>query len=286
MKFLLFLLPICSLCANMNSCPEISSAISFNQTNIINTIQNNFDTIKHKVQACVDVLVKSAKFEALEYYLSELGKHGIKYRESLQMSVNTLKKNFDDLHNKHRFDEVEYQTVFPAFQWAQSLNEVFIEIKFAHRHDSPGCLEMKDYKVNINSNQVSFIGYCVIGDVPIKIDFHIKTHSKINKKMSTYGFGSVGRFQITLRKSKEGTYWKKLLADGSVMPGHMRMWFEMKEKYEEELKKFEEESEEMEFRRELEEIKKKAESKRSKKKKGKKKGKGKSKKTSKGKGDL
>jgi hypothetical protein len=51
------------------------------------------------------------------------------------------------------------------------MDEVFIEVKFAHRHDSPGCLEMKNLKVELKERSVKLIGYCVLGDVPIKMDF-------------------------------------------------------------------------------------------------------------------
>ena len=202
-------------------------------------------------------LVKNGKLLALDFYLTELGKRGVSYRENLEMSINTLKKALDDIHNKHRFDQIQYQTVFPAFQWAQSLNEIFLEIKFAHRHDSPGCLEIKDLSVKFGSNSVDLIGYCVLGDVPIKIDFHIKTWAEISKENSTHGFGSVGRYQITLKKKEAGKYWNRLLPDGQSIPNNMRVWFEMKEKFEESLKEFEKDDDDEEFNKEIEEMKKK-----------------------------
>ena len=44
--------------------------------------------------------------------------------------------------------------VSPAFQWAQNMNNIFIEVKFAHRHDSPGCLEVNDLKTKIEGNNI------------------------------------------------------------------------------------------------------------------------------------
>ena len=88
----------------------------------------------------------------------------------------------NDVYNKHKYSSKDYQEVFPASKWAQSLNEIFIEIKFAHRHDSPVCLEMKDLKVDIKEKSVSLIGYCVLGEVPIKINYYIETFDKIDIK--------------------------------------------------------------------------------------------------------
>ena len=45
--------------------------------------------------------------------------------------------------------------------WAQSLNNIYILIKFGHRHDSPGCLEVKGMEINVENNLIYFSGYCV-----------------------------------------------------------------------------------------------------------------------------
>ena len=239
------------------NCNEFIEYFSEKEEDLAKYISNKIHKLKNKSQQCIDILVKNGKLLALDFYLTELGKRGVSYRENLEMSINTLKKALDDIHNKHRFDQIQYQTVFPAFQWAQSLNEIFLEIKFAHRHDSPGCLEIKDLSVKFGSNSVDLIGYCVLGDVPIKIDFHIKTWAEISKENSTHGFGSVGRYQITLKKKEAGKYWNRLLADGQSIPNNMRVWFEMKEKFEESLKEFEKDDDDEEFNKELEEMKKK-----------------------------
>ena len=260
--FIILLLALSSLCLNdsedINSCKDLLSVITKPNEEIIKYINDNISHLTQNSQNCIDILIKNGKIDPLDVYLSELAKKGIRYRESLEMSINTMKKTLEEIHNKHRFDEVEYQTVFPAFQWAQSMDDVFLELKFSHRHDTPGCLEMKNMNVDIQNNTVTFVGYCVLGDVPIKIDFFINTWKGINITESSHRFGSAGRYQITLRKAESGMYWDKLLADGSPIPTNMRVWFEMKDKFEEQLKKCEEKDEEDEFKREGEQIEKAA----------------------------
>ena len=34
--------------------------------------------------------------------------------------------------------------ISPAFQWAQSLNQTFLEVKYSTRFDSPACLDVFD----------------------------------------------------------------------------------------------------------------------------------------------
>ena len=239
--FKLFLF-ISSANVNNEHCTELKDIIYKPYSDIILYITKNINNLKDKPQSCIDTLVKNGKLEELDYYLNELAKKGIQYRENLALSINTMKKQLDEIHNKHRFEEKEYQTISPAFKWAQSLEDIFIEIKYAHRYDSPGCLEIKDMNIDIKNDSVSFVGFCVLGDVPIKIDFKIDTYQGLNVSECSHGAGSVGRYQITLKKS-EKSFWKKLLKDDSPVPPNMRVWFEMKEKYEKDLKEFEEKEE-------------------------------------------
>jgi hypothetical protein len=237
-SFCLFL-SVQGLFSSSDSCKELKDLIHKSYSETILYITNHIETLKEKQQSCIDILVKNGKLEELDYYLNELAKKGVDYRENLSVSINTMKKALDEINNKHRFEKKQYQTVYPAFRWAQSLEDIFIEIKFAHRFDSPGCLEIKDMNVDIKNDSVKFEGYCVLGDVPIKIDFKIDTFKGLNVSDCSHGAGSVGRYQLTLKKG-EKSYWKKLLKEDSPIPLNMKVWFEMKEKYHEELKEFEE----------------------------------------------
>ena len=202
-----FILSVQSSLFGSDTCTELKDLLHKSYSEIILYMTNNINTLKEKQQSCIDVLVRNGKLEELDYYLNELAKKGVDYRESLSVSINTMKRALDDINNKHRFEKKEYQTVSPAFKWAQSLEDVFLEIKFAHRHDSPGCLEIKDMNVDIKNDSVKFEGYCVLGDVPIKIDFKIDTFKALNVSECTHGASSVGRYQITLKK-EEKSFWK------------------------------------------------------------------------------
>jgi hypothetical protein len=204
-------------------------------------MKSNITQFKSQSHSCIDTLIKYAKIPVLDFYLNELCTMGVEYKENLEISLNTILTQINDVYNKHKYSEAQYQTVFPASKWAQSMDEVFIEVKFAHRHDSPGCLEMKNLKVELKERSVKLIGYCVLGDVPIKMDFDIKLWNKINVKESKHFESSVGRYQFNLMKKKKDSYWKKLLDEKTSIPTNMRVWFEMKEKYQEQLDKYESE---------------------------------------------
>ena len=140
--------------------------------------------------------------------------------------------------NKYKFEESDYQIVSPAFQWAQSLSFIFIEVKFAHRHDSPGCVEVEPLSIEINGNNVRLIGYCVSTDIPIKFDLNLNCLFDFDKEKSIFSSGSVGRYQLNLKK-KENKYWERLLFDSNENFSNMKTWYEMKNRYLEELKDYE-----------------------------------------------
>jgi hypothetical protein len=183
------------------------------------------------------------------------------------VAINNIQKKLEDLHNKFRFDESDFQRVTPAFQWAQSMNHIFLEIKFAHRHDSPGCLEVKNQSVDIFQNMVIFKAYCVLGDVPIKFELKLNLFTDVSAEESTHGYGSVGRYHITLKKKTSGMYWDRLLVDPNENPSNMKVWFEMREKYMDQIKQYIDDDEEEEFKRKTEEIEREAREKRKRRKK-------------------
>ena len=225
--------------ANNLTCENLTQVISKNTPEIISLINSNIDSLQNKSHSCIDTLMKYGKLEALDYYLNELSKRGKEYKENLEISLNTMLTQINDVYNKHKYSSDDYQEVFPASKWAQSLDQIFIEVKFAHKYDSPGCLEIKNLKVDLKEKSVQLTGYCVLGDVPIKMNYYIETYDKIDTKSSKHFTSSVGRYQFYLTKKKSNTYWKQLLSDKMKIPPNMRVWFEMKEKYHEQLSKFE-----------------------------------------------
>ena len=194
----------------------------------------------------------------MEVFLNELNSRGIKFRETLSVAINNIQRKLEDLHNKFRFDESDFQRVNPAFQWAQSMNHVFLEIKFAHRHDSPGCLEVNNQSVDIYKNIVIFKAYCVLGDVPIKFELKLNLFTDVSAEESTHGSRSVGRYQMTLKKQTPGMYWDRLLSDQTENPSNMKVWFEMREKYLDQIQQYIDDDEEEEFKRKTEEIEREA----------------------------
>ena len=252
MKYLIFLLFLFSLSnssfvtydpSNLLSCDELYSVIFTNISQITDFIDENIYYLKQKYPECIELLVNNGRLEALDYYLDELDKRKIEYRKDLSKSISHIKKELEEVNIKYRFQRVTYKNIFPASQWAQSLDNIYIEIKFAHRHDSPGCLEVEDKKIDLKEDSLSFTGTCSLGDDHIRIEYNVNFAKKINVALSTNELGAVGRYRFTLKKAERG-FWEKLLKDGEEMHSNMRIWYEMKEKYQDELMGYEKDEDE------------------------------------------
>ena len=203
-----------------------------------NNIKKYFKQMKDDSSYCIEYLLKTSNYNALELYVTKLNDEGIKFRETLSNSINSIEKELNEIYNKYKYKKEEYQKVIPAVQWAQNMSFIFLEVKFSHRHDSPGCLEVNNLNINISNNSLLLNAECVLGDIPIKFELDFNCLYDFEKNMSTYSPGSVGRYQLFIKK-KENKYWERLLKNENDTPTNLRIWFEMKNKYDDQLKKYE-----------------------------------------------
>ena len=203
-----------------------------------NSIKKYFKQMKDDSAYCIEYLLKTSNYIALEAYVTKLNDEGIKFRETLSNSINSIEKELNEIYNKYKYKKEEYQKVVPAVQWAQNMTHIFLEIKFSHRHDSPGCLEVNDLYINISNNSLLLNAECILGDIPIKFELDFECLYEFDQNMSTYKPGSVGRYQLFIKK-KENKYWDRLLLNETDTPSNLRVWFEMKNKYDEQIKKYE-----------------------------------------------
>ena len=207
-----------------------------------NSIKKYFKQMKDDSAYCIEYLLKTSNYIALETYVTKLNDEGIKFRETLSNSINSIEKELNEIYNKYKYKKEEYQKVIPAVQWAQNMSHIFLEVKFSHRHDSPGCLEVNDLNINITNNSLLLNAECILGDIPIKFELDFNCLNEFDKNMSQYKLGSVGRYQLFIKK-KENKYWERLLLNESDTPTNLRIWFEMKNKYDDQIKKYEKKQE-------------------------------------------
>jgi len=132
-------------------------------------------------------------------------------------------KNFIHIYQKNT------HIVQPAFRWAQNKDYIMIEIKYSHRFDSPGCLEVEELLVDISYDKILiFSGFCTISDTTIKFELSIKLFGEINRLQSSWQENSIGKFLFNLKK-KSSNIWPGLIRDEELPPPNMQTWIEMQE---------------------------------------------------------
>jgi len=201
-------------------------------------------------------MLKSGNLNALENLLKDLEENKLELsstlkfkdiRKSLNKNIEKLSAKLDSMKNVVRSYEKNIQSVQPAFKWAQNKDFIIIEIKYSHRLDSPGCLELEDSKIDISYDKILyFSGFCTIGDVPIKFELSLKLFGEINRLQSSWQENSVGKFLLNLKK-KTGNSWPSLLRDEEVPPANMQVWLEMQEQFDKKDKEDESEEDESEY---------------------------------------
>lgn len=118
-------------------------------------------------------------------------------------------KRLNDLLDRLQ-EESEFLNVEAPAQWAQSLENVFIEVRYAHRHDSPGCSKIEDETVVIEENYIQLYVVCKQGTQKIRYIWSVVPYAEINVEKSFSKHQAVGRHHITLEKKKQPDRWRFL----------------------------------------------------------------------------
>jgi hypothetical protein len=125
--------------------------------------------------------------------------------------------------------------IAPAFQWAQSPGSIFLNVKFAHKMDTPATLGCVEESVEYGSRSLDFVVKC--DSKKKKFSLHLEFLHEIDAEACTWSMASVGRAMVTLVKKHEAI-WPRLLKS-SKKPGNMHVWWSMREQHEDEIKDWE-----------------------------------------------
>mmetsp|Transcript_8434 Transcript_8434/g.10993 ORF Transcript_8434/g.10993 Transcript_8434/m.10993 type:complete len:445 (+) Transcript_8434:88-1422(+) len=151
----------------------------------------------------------------------------------LQRKANALRRKLTDFNGYLQTANRAMSKVTPAFEWAQSKDQVFISVKFSHKLDTPACIDVVINKVDIKEDSISVEAMCK----GKKKEFNLKLDllKPIHIENSTWTMASVGRGTFTLSKQRQNTKWARLLKSRENKPKNMHVWWQLHEKYEAEL---------------------------------------------------
>lgn len=112
-------------------------------------------------------------------------------------------------------------SISPAFEWAQSPTEVYLQVKYAHKLDTPATLGCEADNVTIADKRVQFSAVCAAKRK--RFNLNLGLLRSVDSDLSSWSTGSVGRATLTLRKS-EPQVWSRLLATPQK-PNNMHVWW-------------------------------------------------------------
>lgn len=118
--------------------------------------------------------------------------------------------------------------IAPAFEWAQNPQDIFLNVKFSHKLDTPATLGCETKQVAIQEMSVILRADCK--DKRKNFLLNLTLLKGIVPDNSTYSTSSVGRAMLTLRKAENAT-WSRLL-ESNKKPANMHVWWAMRDRYE------------------------------------------------------
>ena len=161
-------------------------------------------------------------------------------------SIAAIKTEYDMLQRKINAKLNDLKSVLesaapakhltPAFEWCQSVDSIFLNVKFAHKLDAPATLNVEASKVAIEEKSLSLEASNGAKHFSLNIPFN----QEIIPEESTYDYASVGRMTFTLKKKISPSRWPKLVEKNfnvqqKLGKSVLHYWHALAEKYSKEL---------------------------------------------------
>lgn len=123
------------------------------------------------------------------------------------------------------------------FKWAQSSTEIVLSVKFSHKIDAPATLNVVAKNVTLTSDRLILLASNGAKNFNLDIEFM----GSIVPNESSWSMASVGRMTFNIKKEQLPSKWAGLTKGNKKLP-QMHFWWEIQEKFSDELDKLGEES--------------------------------------------
>lgn len=216
------MLLIIFLTFSAQACPDFLTASS-----MLSYLQDHPDSLN----SCALQALSNNKLEILLAQIESSIFSDVSYSSELKSELDSKKKQIDKLIQKASAWG-KSTTIPAAFQWAQSPNTTYLDIKFSHRIDAPGCSSVDNLKVNIEAFSFYFSGSCLRSNQKVRFLIEFETWAEVDVKKSSFHPGNSGRVSVELVKKKVQA-WD--LPMKGKKPQNLQIWWEIKEKFKKEM---------------------------------------------------
>lgn len=80
----------------------------------------------------------------------------------------------------------------PVFMWGQSEDSIIIHVKFSHRFDTPGCLDISEETFEVKGKKLYYRANCMQTHQPIKFIIDLNLYGEAEEEGKVIRKGSVG----------------------------------------------------------------------------------------------
>ena len=195
------------------------------------SIVKAFETDHQFTVSWLQILISKNFFEPIKYLINNV------YNENNEEDVVPVLRRFitkvreDQDRVLELANEKRKLNIFsPAFEWAQNMDSIALSIKFAHRLDSPSCIDIYNQNVTITESNLTVSWMWKRYDGIHKYILNHELFENINTTTSFHEFQSGGRLYVNLTKIDKPKRWRRLLKS-EERPQNMRIWWELQESF-------------------------------------------------------
>lgn len=181
---------------------------------------------------CISTLINKNFYDSAEYLFDNY----YKKRNLSQKAIYEFRKamknsthHMEELEKLAKRQQTSYLERSPPTQWAQSLDEIQMEVKFALRHGVPGCIHTFDTNITFTKDTLNLTAFCYEGDIKMKYVLNIHLWGTIDPEESEYEELAAGGILITLQKDPAPGRWLTLCFDEK--PENLKLWYDQHKKW-------------------------------------------------------
>jgi hypothetical protein len=168
-----------------------------------------------------------------EALVSAYRRQGVESGRHVHRVVGALRRELQELQDSLTLREGLGDYISPAFQWAQSPDSVFLNVKFAHRWDAPATLGCSVDSFVVVEQWVNVSAACEAKRKRFLLSLDL--HAPVDAERSSWASAAVGRATLTLRKA-ENSSWPNLLDSDAPRLANMHVWWDKRKAHEQEMK--------------------------------------------------
>ncbi|KAK8823418.1 hypothetical protein WA577_002338 [Blastocystis sp. JDR] len=207
----------------------------------------------------ISIAVQRSWWTAAEHIVTVAEEQKIDISSPFARSSAIIKSNLQKIQNMINRNRNDWSIIHPAFQWAQGMSDINVNIKYAHKWDTPATLGCSVSNITFSERSVYVESKCP--STKKKFQLSLALLKELNPEECHWNDASVGRVVLMMKKKERG-HWDNILAKGETIPRNMHTWWSMKdqlEKEDENTRKSEDKKREEEDKKKREEERKKEE---------------------------